>query len=78
MTSEALYLLANMLSQAWRLFTSWHFPGTNVSPAAWALFGIVAGLSIKFINTFVLGTHVLSSLKGNPNKRGSKGDDSDS
>lgn len=75
MTSDAIYLLSNMISQAWRLFTSWHFPGTNVTPAAWALFGVVAGVSIKFINTFVLGTHVLSSLKGNPNK---KGDDHDS
>lgn len=75
MTSDAVFILSNMLSQAWRLFTSWYIPGTNVTPAALALFGIVAGVSIKFINTFVLGTHVLSSLKGKPNK---KGDDSDS
>lgn len=33
MTDQAISILSGSLRQFFRLFTSWNFPGTNVSPA---------------------------------------------
>lgn len=37
MSADALSLLGGLLSAVWSLFTGWHLPGTNVTPAAFAL-----------------------------------------
>ena len=46
MTNDALLVLQTLFQTIFSLFTSWHIPGTNVTPAV-ALFGILF-LSILF------------------------------
>lgn len=38
-----------LMRQIFRVFTSWRIPGTGVTPAAWALFLIIASLGIRFL-----------------------------
>lgn len=40
MTDDALLVLKTLFQTIFSLFTSWHIPGTNVTPAV-ALFGIL-------------------------------------
>ena len=44
MTNEAIQFVSGFLPLCWKYFTSWYLPGTNVTPAAMALF--VSGLFI--------------------------------
>lgn len=37
MSADALSLLGGLFSAVWELFTGWYLPGTNVTPAAFAL-----------------------------------------
>lgn len=50
MTNDALLVLEVLFGTIWRLFTSWHIPGTNVTPAVAFAFFIVAGIGLKFIS----------------------------
>lgn len=38
MTETALVIYQTFFAQIWRLFTSWHIPGTRVTPAAMGIF----------------------------------------
>lgn len=38
MTGTALEIYQTLFSQAWLLFTSWHIPGTRMTPAALGIF----------------------------------------
>lgn len=49
MTNSALMVLQVLFQSIWRLFTSWHIPGTNVTPAVMALFLLSAVFTIKFV-----------------------------
>jgi len=49
MTSDALLVLQCLFDIIWRLFTSWHIPGTNTTPAAFFMFIGVCGLALKFL-----------------------------
>lgn len=80
MTNDALLVLETLFSTIWRLFTSWHIPGTNVTPAVAFAFLIVAGIGLKFIGRlFGIGLDVsggtgaafsvsdrIAASKGNP------------
>lgn len=37
MSADALSLLNGLFSAFWRLFIGWYIPGTNVTPAAFAI-----------------------------------------
>lgn len=50
----------------WHLFTDWHIPGTTVTPAAWALAGLVLVKVIQIIRV-LYGIHSGDSEGG---KRG--------
>lgn len=50
MTQDAILVLQTLFNAIWRLFTSFHIPGTNVTPAAAFLFFIVAGIGLKFLS----------------------------
>lgn len=49
MTHDALMVLQCLFDIIWRLFTSWHIPGTNTTPAAFFMFIAVCGLALKFL-----------------------------
>lgn len=49
MTSNAILAVRTIFSESWRLFTSWHIPGTSVSPASWLVFAVVFYIGIKMV-----------------------------
>lgn len=49
MTSNAILAIRCIFEQSWRLFTSWHIPGTNISPAAWLIFAVVFYIGLKMV-----------------------------
>lgn len=53
MTSDALQIVRLVFSQVWRLFTEWYVPGTNVTPAGWALFMLSFCLGIKIFKRLI-------------------------
>ena len=52
MTHDAALVLKCLFEIIWQLFTSWHIPGTSVTPAMAALFFIAAGVSLRFVLGF--------------------------
>ena len=48
MLDHAMPVLHSLFVTVWRLFTSWYFPGTLITPAAWGFFvlAMVAGLRV--------------------------------
>lgn len=61
MTSTGLQVVQCIFSNAWRLFNSWHVPGTNVSPAMWFVFLLVIPMGIKLVLAIVGMTGVFSA-----------------
>lgn len=51
MTSDALLVLQTLFGAVWSIFTSWRIPGTGVTPAAFFLFLLFAGFTLKFIRS---------------------------
>lgn len=49
MTHDGLLVLQCLFVNIWRLFTSWHIPGTETTPAAFFMFIAVCGLALKFL-----------------------------
>lgn len=49
MSNDAVLVLQCLFQTIWQFFTAWHIPGTNVTPASFALFLIVAGLGLNFL-----------------------------
>ena len=49
MTSDGLLVLECLFETIWRLFTSWHIPGTETTPAAFIMFLAVCGLALRFL-----------------------------
>lgn len=54
MTTDALMVLSVLFDTIWTLFTSWHIPGTRVTPAAWAFFVLGTVLAIKILKRLLL------------------------
>ena len=61
MTADGLAVLKCLFGSVWSIFTSWHVPGTNVSPAMWMLFFVVASMGLR-VFLRVLGSS--SSVSG--------------
>lgn len=49
MTSDALAILRALFGSIWSLFTSWHIPGTRMSPAELGFLALTLNLLIRFI-----------------------------
>lgn len=49
MSGDAVSLLGGLFSAVWSLFTGWYLPGTNVTPAAFALAILFIWLLIRRI-----------------------------
>lgn len=49
MTSDGILILRSVFQTIWTLFTSWHIPGTNTTPATWFLLLLSAGVGIRII-----------------------------
>lgn len=54
MTVDGLLVVRAIFSMIWKLFTSWYIPGTHTTPAAFAIFLLVAGLILRSAK-FLLG-----------------------
>lgn len=55
MTADALLVVQTLFSVLWSLFTSWHIPGTAVTPASLFVFFLFAVLVIRFVKRIFLG-----------------------
>lgn len=55
MTSDGILILEWYFENLFKFFTEWKIPGTNVTPATWFIFLIIAGVLLTFISKF-LGT----------------------
>lgn len=55
MTADALSVVQSLFQSIWTLFNSWYIPGTHVTPAGIALFGLFMLLVIRFIKRVFLG-----------------------
>lgn len=49
MTNDFYLCLQWWFQSAWRLLTSFYFPGTNVTPAGMLLFGASAVIGFRFL-----------------------------
>lgn len=52
MTSDALLILQSIFSTVWGIFTSWHIPGTRVTPAMFFIFLILADVVWSWFRSF--------------------------
>lgn len=53
MSNDALLVLECLFKTIWQLFTSWNFPGTNVTPAEMFLFLISSGIGLRYVLMFL-------------------------
>lgn len=53
MSYQALAVVECLFTTIWQLFTSWHIPGTSVTPAAAFIFFIVVGISLRFMTRII-------------------------
>lgn len=54
MSSDAILVLRTLFEVIWKLFTSWHIPGTRVTPAAWFFFVLGCVLALKVLKRIML------------------------
>ena len=52
MSTDAVSVLECIFQTVWSLFTCFDIPGTNVTPAMWALFILCAGFGLRFFLSF--------------------------
>ena len=58
MTNDALEFLSSFFDQIWILFTSWHYPATNVSPAEMGFFLLFVPVALAVF------THITGAVFG--------------
>lgn len=56
MTADGLLVLQTLFGTVWRLFTSWHIPGTAVTPGAFFLFLLFAAFVLRFLKSVFSGS----------------------
>lgn len=52
MTADAILVVRTLFTTIWRLATSWHIPGTQVTPAAWGFFALTVILVLRIFKRF--------------------------
>lgn len=55
MTSDALSVVSLLFSTIWSIFTSFTIPGTNTTPAEFAIFILVVSFTIRLVRKYILG-----------------------
>lgn len=55
MTKDALSFLSGVIDVLFKIFTSWHIPGTNVTPAMWFVFILSFGILFRFLGKLGFG-----------------------
>lgn len=55
MTADALLVVRFLFTSIWSLFTSWHIPGTNVTPASMFFFLLAATIIFRILKRNFLG-----------------------
>lgn len=55
MSSNVFALLKLLLTQTWRLFSGWYFPGTRITPAGFALFLLALSFGISLLKKHFMG-----------------------
>lgn len=53
MNTEAFNALRSFMAAIWQLFTGWHLPFTQVTPAMLLFFGMAVRLIIRFVNALL-------------------------
>lgn len=53
MTGDGIKVLECLFNTIWQLFSSWHIPGTRVTPAAAFLFFLCASIGLKFLGRVI-------------------------
>lgn len=53
MTGDAILIIRTLFGPIWSLFTSWHFPGTNVTPASAGFFLLLANFVLRHVEQFL-------------------------
>lgn len=53
MTDQAISILSGSLRQIFRLFTTWNFPGTNVSPAEMFFFLLFVPVALALLSAIL-------------------------
>lgn len=51
MTADAVSVLQLLFTTIWTLFTSWHIPGTNVTPANFFMFCLCFSLVVRWLGS---------------------------
>lgn len=74
MTSDALAVVQCLFQTIWRLFTSWHIPGTATTPAGFFIFALFLVLGLRLIKGIFPGLASKSLVSG---KSDSSGGDSE-
>lgn len=49
MSSDAMLVVKCIFETIWQLFTSWHIPGTQVTPLEMGLFMLTAAIGLSFV-----------------------------
>lgn len=55
MTADALLVVRFLFTSIWSFFTSWNFPGTNVTPAAMFFFLMASTLAFRLVKDYLFG-----------------------
>lgn len=50
MTQDGILVLECLFDTLWMLFTSWHIPGTQVTPGGFLVFLAFAGLILRWLS----------------------------
>lgn len=67
MTQDGLLIIRTVFTTIWTLFNGWKVPGTNVTPAAWALFILAAAAGIRHFKS------IMNAAGGHSPDSGGKG-----
>lgn len=63
MSNDAVLAITETFKQCWRLFTNIRIPGTDISPASWAMFALFFVLFFKFVG-LIIGDGAIDTSAG--------------
>lgn len=55
MIQDVVLVIRLLFGPIWSLFTSWHIPGTLITPAEFAFFSLSFVFAIRIFKFFILG-----------------------
>lgn len=54
-SGDFMLVLQALFGPIWSLFTDWCFPGTKITPAAWAFFSLTFVLVLSILKRYFMG-----------------------